>query len=68
MGACIVDYTLGAVLDEEFEELEGFVDLAPFFGRFLGEAFVDHRHDFVEALTVGGVLVRAVVRVERDVY
>jgi hypothetical protein len=32
--------------------LQGFVDLAPFLGRLLGEAFVDHGHDFVELLAV----------------
>lgn len=28
------------------------VDLSPFLGSLLGEAFVDHRHDLVENLTV----------------
>lgn len=48
----IVDYPLGAVLDEELQELEGLVDLAPFFRRLFREASVDHGHDLVERLTV----------------
>ena len=52
VGSRIVDNTFTAVLDQEFEELESFVDLAPFFGRLLGEALVDHRHDLVESLAV----------------
>lgn len=57
MGAGVVDDALGAVLDEELEELEGFVDLAPFVGSFFGEALVDHGHDLVEELAGGGGLV-----------
>lgn len=51
MATGIVDNSLGSVLDQEFEQLEGFVDLTPLLGRLLGEAAVDHGHDFVQSLT-----------------
>ena len=51
MGACIINDAFGTVSDEELEQLEGLVDLPPFFGRLLGEALVDHGHDFVQLLT-----------------
>ena len=60
MGAGVVDDSLGAVLDEEFHELERFVDLSPFFCGLFGEAFVDHWHDFVEELAVSYVSKSAV--------
>jgi hypothetical protein len=50
VGSRIVNHSLGAVLDQEFEELEGFVDLSPFLGGLFGKALVDHGHDFVEEL------------------
>lgn len=67
MATCIVDDAFGAVLDEEFEELEGLerlvrkensrecgylVYLPPLFGRLFCEALVDHGHDLVEELTL----------------
>jgi hypothetical protein len=50
VGPRVVNDSFGSVLDQEFEELKGLVDLAPFFGGLFGEALVDHGHDFAEEL------------------
>lgn len=54
MRASIVNHSFGAVFDQELHELERFVDLAPFLSRLLGEALVDHWHDFVKQLAGNG--------------
>ncbi len=53
VGSGIVDDALGTVLDEELEQLQGLVDLPPFFGGLLGEAAVDHGHDLIEGSAEG---------------
>jgi hypothetical protein len=66
----IIDDSFGAVLDEEFEKLQSLslsqlmtlliqrashlIDLTPFFGGFVGEPLVNHRHYFVELLASEG--------------
>lgn len=50
----IINNPLTPVLDQEFQQLQRFVDLSPFFRGFLGETFVNHGHDFVEELVVEG--------------
>lgn len=67
MGSHIVDDSLGAVLDQELEQLKSLsyfrhvpkgvvvethlVDLSPFLGGLFCKAFVDHGHNLVEDLT-----------------
>lgn len=73
MAARIVDDPFGAVLYEEFEELEGLymletkgesndngylVDLSPLFSRLFCESLVDHRHDLVEQLALRSARIR----------
>ena len=57
------------VLSVRCKELErhfmtDLVDLSPFLRRFLGEALVDHRHDFVEQLA--GALLSAMAQGESE--
>ena len=48
MRSCVVDDSLGTILDEEFEEDESFVDLSPLTRFLFGESRIERGHDFVE--------------------
>lgn len=52
MGSCVVNYAFRSVLDQEFHQLQSFVDLPPFFGGLFSKALVYHGHDLVEELAV----------------